>query len=89
MNLLPSLTFRDLFGLFKLNAAGTVLYLRIRRRNELVNSKPEWVGRNYFDEIAAFENIGELRQVCKRFITNRQVADNFILTVAFRKKSCR
>ncbi len=83
MSFASTLTAQDLFGLFELNASGTVLYSRLRRSNELINSNPEWVGRNYFDEIASFENIEELRQMYKRFITNRQVADNFIFNCRF------
>jgi len=83
MSFASTLTAQDLFGLFELNAAGTILYSRLRRSNELTNSKPEWVGRNYFDEIASFENIEEFRQMYRQFLNNRQVADNFIFNCRF------
>lgn len=85
MNYASNLTSEELFGLFELDAAGTVLYSRVRQDNQLINAKPDWIGQNYFEEVAPFENIGEFRRRFTNFIRGRQTAESFTFDCRFRE----
>ena len=71
------LTRQELFGLFELDAAGTVLYYRIEPGGELGVSSPDMAGRNFYDEVAPFENVEEFRQCVTQFTRSAQPADSF------------
>lgn len=68
----------DPFGLYELSDDGTVLYSRSRNDNGLRDPEPEMVGRDFFYEIAPFENVGDLRQHFRRFITGDRSVDTFV-----------
>ena len=80
-----NLTSQELFGLFELDATGTVLYSRIRHNNKLMNAKPDWIGQNYFEEIAPFENISEFRRRFTNFIKGTQTSESFTFECRFQE----
>jgi photoactive yellow protein len=71
------LTAQELFGLFQLDDAGTVLYYRTDSGEELTGTSPNTEGHNFYDEVAPFENVEEFRQRVSRFTTGEKLADSF------------
>ncbi|MCA1564407.1 MAG: hypothetical protein LC803_01870 [Acidobacteria bacterium] len=67
------LTAQELFGLFELDAAGTVLYYRI----EPSGASPDMAGHNFYEEVAPFENVEEFRRCVTRFTRGAEPADSF------------
>ena len=53
--------------LFELSDSGTVLYCRIDAHGQINKLSANAVGRNFFDEVAPFENTEELRPLLNRF----------------------
>jgi len=81
MNIKPQAS--DLFeygsvGLFEISDAGTVLYCRTGEGIFLDGSTA--VGRNFFDEVAPFENTEELRRHFNYFIKCDFSSENFTFT---------
>lgn len=68
----------SLFGLYELSRDGTVLYSRGRDEGGLANVATEAIGRNYFHEIAPFENTADLNMHFKRFLSGSRSADTFV-----------
>ncbi|MCA1636140.1 MAG: hypothetical protein LC802_21230 [Acidobacteria bacterium] len=71
------LTAQELFGLYELDAAGTVLYYRIEPCGKPGSTSPDMAGHNFYDEVAPFENVEEFRRCVTRFTRGEQPADNF------------
>ena len=67
----------DVFGLFELDDDGNVLYSRPRLDGQLGHGSNEMIGRNFFQEVATFENREELRRHFRRFVTGAEPADVF------------
>lgn len=87
MNVSPSVspTTLDLFeygdiGLFEINDAGTVLYCRTSSESLSHEKSARAVGRNFFDEVAPFENVDELRRHFNHFIKSDDASENFNFT---------
>ena len=78
---------QKLFGLFELDAAGTVLYSRIEIDGRAGGAGPNVAGYNFFDEIVPFENADELRRRIKSFTRGDVQADNFNFTCRFNDDS--
>jgi hypothetical protein len=72
-----------------LNDDGTVLYSRLRLNNELLNPDPEVVGLNFFEEIAAFDNVRDLRRIFNNFVKSNRFTDNFVFDCRFDHKVVR
>lgn len=70
-------TRQELFGLFEIDRAGTVLYARAEPDGNEGGKPPDVAGRNFFAEVAAFENAEELRQRIDGFARGGGHADNF------------
>lgn len=70
---------QNLFGLFELDDAGTVLYSRIEPDGETrtVAPVPDVAGRNFYEEVAGFENVEEFRRRVTQFTLSASPADNF------------
>ncbi len=83
MNLVSYLTAANTSGLFELNNDGTVIYSRFRQNNQLFNPNSEMVGRNFFEEIAGFENVCDLRRIFNTFVTSDKFTDNFVFDCLF------
>jgi len=69
----------EVFGLFELSDEGTVLYSRCdppRSTQQLSQT----VGRNFFDEVAPFENTDEFRRYLNRFIRSDFPSESFNFT---------
>ena len=65
------------FGLYELSNDGTILYSRSRSENGLRYPTAEFIGRDFFRDIAHFENTDDLRKHFRRFITSDRPVDNF------------
>ena len=65
------------FGLYELSDDGTILYSRSRTENGLRQPSTEFIGRDFFRDIARFENTEDLRGHFRRFITGDRPVDNF------------
>jgi hypothetical protein len=76
MNLSPSIE-TELFGLFELDTTGIVLYHRIDPMTEPCTGSPGMAGRNFYDEIAPFENREEFRRCVTQFTLGAKTADSF------------
>ena len=83
MNLASYLTATNSSGLFELNNDGTVLYSRLRQDNRLLNADTEIIGHNFFEEIAGFENVRDLRRIFNNFLKSNKFTDNFIFDCRF------
>jgi len=59
------------FGLFELSSDGTVLYSRAGQDGALM------IGRDFFREVAAFENKEDLRHHFRRFLGSSRPVDSF------------
>ncbi len=64
-------------GLFELSDSGTVLYCRTNTDGQLHGASAEAVGRNFFDEVAPFENAEELRLRLNRFVKSDYATEKF------------
>jgi hypothetical protein len=71
------LTGEELFGLFELDEAGTVLYSRIEPDGEPCGTAPDMSGRNFYEEVAPFENVAEFRRLVTEFAHGASPADSF------------
>ena len=67
-----------LFGLYELSNDGTVLYSRSRSEDGLREPTTEFIGQDFFHDIARFENIDDLRRHFRRFITSDRPVDTFV-----------
>src|SRR4051794_23040076 len=67
----------QLFGLFELDASGTVLYYRTEPVGERSVTPPDMAGHNFYDEVAPFENIEEFRRCVTAFTQGASPADSF------------
>lgn len=67
----------ELFGLFEIDRAGIVLYSRAEPDGKAGGAPPDVAGRDFFAEVAAFENAEELRQRIDGFTRGGGHADNF------------
>lgn len=67
----------ELFGLFELDAAGTVLYSKINPQHSNFVLPTDLVGQNFFDEINEHLNVAELRRRFVDFAKGRDSVENF------------
>jgi len=89
MNLASYLTATNSSGLFELNNDGTVRYTRFRQNNRLINANAEMVGHNFFEDVAGFENVHDLRRIFNNFIKSNKFTDNFIFDCRFPDETVR
>lgn len=71
----------ELYGVFEISDDGTILYSRQKSAgaDKFSSEKaPQMIGRNFYDEIALFENAEEFRQCVNRFIKSEFSSKNFI-----------
>ena len=70
-----------LFGLFELDAAGTVLYTRLEREGGAApGGAPDYTGRNFYTEVAPFRNVVEFRSRVDGFSRGSQPAHSMDFT---------
>ncbi len=70
----------QIFGLFELDAAGTVMYSKIDAPPDGIGLPADLVGRNFFDEIAPFENDAEIHRRFYCFAKSSDAAEKFTFT---------
>lgn len=87
MNVASNLTAENSSVFFELNNDGTVLYSRFRQNDQLLNADDDLVGHNFFDEVAGFENAGDLRLLFNSFVQSRKFSDNFDFECRFAEKT--
>jgi hypothetical protein len=68
---------QELSGLFELDDAGKVLYHRMDSAGEPSGAPPDIVGRNFYNEVAGFENVEEFRRCVTEFTRSATAADSF------------
>jgi hypothetical protein len=71
------LTEEELCGLFELDDDGTILYSRMEPAGEPCAACADVAGRNFYDEVAPFENVAEFRQLVTEFAHGASPADSF------------
>ena len=72
------------FGLLELDADGVILYSRIERDGDRRNLFPTNItGRNFYTEIAPFENIEEFRKCLESFMQSCQQANSISFTCQY------
>ncbi len=76
-------TSSDIVGLFELDTAGTIRYLRTANTNKALNGASETVGRNFFDEIAPLKNVEDFRRRFRYFAQGTESAQKFNFTCQF------
>jgi len=54
-----------------------VLYYRTDSASEPGGTSPDIVGRNFYNEVAHFENVDEFRRCVTEFISSTTAADSF------------
>lgn len=72
---------RKLYGLFEIDAAGTVLYARVEPDGTPQrDTAPDYTGRNFYTEAAPFRNVAEFKDQLEAFNRSAQPAHsmNFI-----------
>src|SRR6185369_3427863 len=72
-----SITAQELLGLFELDDSGNVLYYRMESGGEPSSTSPDIVGRNFYNEVAGFENVEEFRHCVTEFTRSATAADSF------------
>ena len=80
---------KDVFGLYELADDGTILYSRLRTGEELKGPEHQIVGKDFFRDIARFENTDDLRRHFKSFIKGDRPADTFVFDCLFQTEVVR
>ena len=73
----------DICGLFELDTSGTVMYSKVVSDGYSANARNNFVGRNFFDEVAPFKNIEEFRRRFRYFAQSSDSAQKFNFTCQF------
>lgn len=72
-----------MYGLFEIDAAGTVTYSRLEGESQAQRPHPELDGRNLFSEAAPFLNAEELRRVVNEFRAGNAPAKSITFTCLY------
>jgi hypothetical protein len=81
-----SLTEQKLLGLFELDPAGIVLYSRAEPAGDDDGAaSPDIAGRNFYEEVAPFDNVEEFRQRVTEFALGASPADSFRFDCQYRE----
>ena len=68
----------EIYGLFELDSVGTVMYSKIESSGDYsAKGRAEFVGRNFFDEVATFTNVEEFRRRFRYFAGGSDPAAKF------------
>jgi hypothetical protein len=72
-------------GLFELDTAGTVMYSRVNPGVYAASIAPssDFVGRNFFEEVAPFKNVEEFRRRFRHFACGSDSAEKVTFTGQF------
>lgn len=77
----------QIFGIYELDNAGTILYSRPYETPPPSVARPSIVGQNFFDEVTDGENAECLRRHFKTFLSSRRSVDSFVFEDAVRVKT--
>ena len=76
-------------GLYELDAEGAVLFARLEPDGRSGDGcGAELAGRNFYEEVVAFDNADELRRMIKGFLRGGGPADSFDFTCRSGAKPC-
>jgi hypothetical protein len=75
--------------LFELSDSGTVLYCRTNLNQQLNGISKEAIGRNFFDEVAPFENAEELRPLLSHFVKSDYSTERFTFACRIKNRIVR
>jgi len=78
-NTISCLTPQNFIGVFELDSTGMICYYGAGNNDKSAVAKPNFVRRNFFEEIAAFENGGDFQRRFKCFFSDSFTTDNFNL----------
>jgi hypothetical protein len=78
-----AITTPKFFGLLELNEAGTVLYARAEPDGGQQSQVLDATGRNFYTEIAPFENVVELREQLDHFNGSAKQCDSIRFTCQY------
>jgi hypothetical protein len=73
----------NVFGLYELSDNGTVLYSRTLSEDGSEEPASEVVGRDFFYDVARFQNTDDLRRHFRRFIKGDRSVDAFVFDCLF------
>lgn len=79
----------EVFGLYELSSDGTVLYSRMRDGDRLTDGHTGTIGRDFFREIAGFQNTDDLRRHFRQFITEDRSVDTFVFDCLYESEVVR
>lgn len=71
------------FGLFELDAAGTVLYSRIEKDDDADTAPADVTGRNYYTQVASFMNVNEFQRRLDAFWQGERRAEGTDFTLCY------
>lgn len=77
------------FGLFELSGDGTVLYSRAGRSTYESGEPLDIIGRDFFREVAQFDNKEDLRRQFRSFLVSSRPADSFGFECEYREMSVK
>lgn len=80
---------RGLPELLELDSEGRILFLKWAGKERLSKREDEFVGRNFFSDVATFENAAELREYFDRFDQDRSHTNTFAFNCKFQNGSER
>lgn len=79
----------NIFGIFELSDDGTILTSLIRENGRYTTPVAKMVGKDFFDDIADFENTFDLRKHFRNFITSRKAFDIFDFQCEYPQQTLR
>ncbi len=72
-----------LYGLIEIDQAGTVLYTRFEGEGAASFAAPDPTGRNFYTEVAPFQNVAEFRRMLDDFRNQSQPAHSLDFTCIY------
>ena len=78
-----------IFGIFELSDEGTVLSSLVRKDNRITKPLSKMVGKDFFEDIADFENTIDLRRHFRNFLNSRRSFDSFDFHCQYQQQTLR
>jgi PAS domain-containing protein len=76
-------TERWLPGLVELDSQGTIIFFKWSGEEKLSQSQSDLVGRNFFSEVAPFDNVSELREYFDSFDRSSSPTNSFLFNCRY------
>jgi photoactive yellow protein len=74
---------QDVYGLFELDSAGTVMYSKIESNDYSAPGRKKFLGLNFFEEVAPFKNVEEFRRRFRYFVQSSGSSEKFNFVCQF------